>query len=120
MFMRSPFSPQWIRMRPARVPMVSTIWREMSPNGCKTGSGLTTTRTCRTAIHRARLAADTRVFAAARGKVTESCSERRPVVDQRQINVRQQSASAARNHLPLMTDPSAQSSPFIGKARAPY
>ena len=118
--MRSPFSRQWIRMRPARAPMVSTTWREMSPNGCKTGSGPTTTLTCRSAIHRARPAGDTRVFAAARGKVTRSCSERRPVVAQRPINVRPQSASAARNHLSLTTDPSAQSSPFLGKPRAPY
>ncbi len=53
---------------------------------------------------RARPAGDTRVFAAARGKVTRLCSERRPVVAQRPINVRPQSVSAARPKSPVPDD----------------
>ena len=33
--MRSPFSRQWIGLRPAKAPMVSTTWRETSPNGSR-------------------------------------------------------------------------------------
>jgi hypothetical protein len=100
MSMRSPCWQQWIRMRPAKAPMAFIIWRETSPNGCRTGSGPTTTPPCRSAIHRARQPGATKASAAAHGKVIRSCFEQRLETAHLRINAPPLSAFVAQSPRP--------------------
>jgi len=111
--MKSPFLPQWIRMRPVKARMAFTIWRETSPSGCTIGSDRTTTRLCRNAIRRVRQAGATKASAAARGRVTRSCSERRLEAAQHRISVPRRSDFDVRNHPPPPLHSSQQSSLFL-------
>ncbi len=119
MSMRSPCSQQWIRMRPARAPMAFIIWRATSPNGCRTGSGPTTTPPCRSAIHQARQPDATRASAAARGKVTRSCSEQRLEAAHLRINAPPLSAFVAQNPRPPLLRSRAQQSSLSLVRREP-